>query len=174
MALQEPESMAECVYFTNRSIGDGSAIAWVPKEKCPKCKKAFMGKPKDEKTGRPKIRAKEYVCPECNHTIEAKEYEETLTMNVKYVCPKCKNKGEIQVPIFEPPNVSLIVRLKGSGGLRGYVYTTSLTIPNGFSYGNQNAYIKQTDPNKDRSRNIPINLDNSEFKEYLKNLNISQ
>ena len=84
------------------------------------------------------------------------------------------SNGEIEVPIFEPPTVSLIVRLKGSGGIRGYVYTTALTIPNGFTYGNQNAYIKQTDANEDRSKNIPINLDNSEFKEYLKNLNISQ
>ena len=57
-----------------------------------------MGKPKDEKTGKPKIRAKEYVCPECGHSEEKKEYEETLTAEIKYTCPKCGNEGEIEIP----------------------------------------------------------------------------
>ena len=98
MALKFPESATECVYFTRRNIGKGKAIAWVFKENCPKCKKALMGKPKDEKTGKIKIRAKEYVCPECGYTVEKGAYEDTLTVNVQYTCPKCSAEGEIQLP----------------------------------------------------------------------------
>ncbi len=96
--MREPESMDECVYHTIRNTGGNSIRAWVFKEKCPKCKKALMGKPKDEKTGKAKIRAKEYQCPECKHTEEREEYEDKLTCNVQYECGKCKHKGEIQVP----------------------------------------------------------------------------
>jgi len=49
MTLREPESMEECVYFTNRAIDNGHAKAWVFREKCPKCKKGMMSKPFDEK-----------------------------------------------------------------------------------------------------------------------------
>lgn len=97
MALKFPESADECVYFTRRTIGNGKATAWVFKEKCPKCGKALMGKPADEK-GHVKIRAKEYVCPKCNHTVEKKAYEESLAANVQYVCPSCGNSGEKQIP----------------------------------------------------------------------------
>lgn len=98
MSLTEPKSMDECVYFTNRSDEKGKVKAWVFKEKCPKCKKGLMGKPRDEKTGKPKIRAKEYVCPECNYKVEKEKYEDTLTINVKYTCDKCKNSDEISIP----------------------------------------------------------------------------
>ena len=37
--MKEPDSMEECIYFTNRNIGKGKIKAWVFKEKCPKCKK---------------------------------------------------------------------------------------------------------------------------------------
>ena len=57
-----------------------------------------MGKPRDPKTGAAKIRAKEYVCPECNHTVEKIEYEDTLTANIAYTCPHCKNQGETTTP----------------------------------------------------------------------------
>ena len=98
MELKEPESTDECVYFTRRQIGDsGNAMVWVFKQNCPKCDKALMGKPKDEK-GKVKIRAKEYVCPECGHTVEKKEYEESLTANAKYTCPSCGHQGAVQVP----------------------------------------------------------------------------
>jgi len=96
--MKEPESMNECVYFTRRKIGDGKAMAWVLKQDCPECGKAKMGKPVDEKTGKPKIRAKEYVCPECKHTVEKKEYEETLMCGINYTCPACKKDGSIEVP----------------------------------------------------------------------------
>lgn len=97
MALRFPDSMDECVYFTRRQLGDkGKAVAWVFKEKCPECGKAIMGKPKDEKTGKAKIRAKEYVCPECGHTVEKGAYEDTLTVSIQYTCPHCGNQGETQ------------------------------------------------------------------------------
>ncbi|MBI2507923.1 hypothetical protein HYV89_03140 [Candidatus Woesearchaeota archaeon] len=96
MSLKEPASMEECVYFTNRAVGTGKIKAWVFRENCPKCGKGVMGKPKDEKTGKPKIRAEEYACPECSHTIEKQEYEDTLTTNIKYTCPHCSHQGEAQ------------------------------------------------------------------------------
>ncbi len=98
MALKEPESMDECVYFTRRAADGGKAMAWVFREPCPACGKGLMGKPVDEKTGRPKVRAREYVCSECGHTVEKTEYEDTLTCNVKYTCQACRHEGEAQVP----------------------------------------------------------------------------
>jgi predicted RNA-binding Zn-ribbon protein involved in translation (DUF1610 family) len=95
--MREPERVDECVYFTRREIGDGKVIVWVFKEKCPACGKALMGKPRGAK-GRVKVKAKEYVCPDCGHTIGKKEYEETLTANVKYTCPHCKREGAVSVP----------------------------------------------------------------------------
>lgn len=94
MALKEPESMDDCIYFTKRTIGYGKAKAWVFKENCPKCKKALMGKPVEK--GKVKIRAKEYVCPNCSNSVEKKAYEESLTCNVQYVCPSCSYRGETQ------------------------------------------------------------------------------
>ncbi|HLF54635.1 MAG TPA: hypothetical protein VI612_02860 [Candidatus Nanoarchaeia archaeon] len=98
MALRQPESTDECVYFTRRAVDKGHVMCWVFKEKCPKCGKAMMGKPRDPKTGDVKIRAKEYVCPECKYTVEKGEYEDTLTANIAYTCPHCSNKGETQIP----------------------------------------------------------------------------
>lgn len=98
MALKYPESMDECVYFTSRAVDAGYVKCWVFREDCPKCKKAKMGKPRDEKTGAVKIRAKEYICPACNYTVEKAEYEDTLTANIAYTCPHCKAKGETQIP----------------------------------------------------------------------------
>lgn len=98
MALRQPESTDECVYFTRRAVDKGHVMCWVFKEKCPKCGKAMMGKPRDPKTGDVKIRAKEYVCPECKYTVEKGEYEDTLTANIAYTCPHCSHKGETQIP----------------------------------------------------------------------------
>lgn len=98
MTLKKPESVEECVYYTKRTIDKGSATAWVFKKKCEKCGKGLMGKPKDSKTGKPKIRAKEYVCEACGFTIPKQEYEETLTANIEYVCPHCSHSGEKQIP----------------------------------------------------------------------------
>lgn len=92
MALKIPDSMDELVYFTRRAIDSGKVMVWVKRQKCPKCKKALMGKPVEK--GKVKIRAKEYVCPECNHTVDKNEYEESLTAEVIYTCPSCKKAGE--------------------------------------------------------------------------------
>jgi len=98
MTLKEPESMDECVYFTNRFLdNEGYIKTWVFKELCPKCQKSLIGKPKDKKTGRAKIRANEYECPSCNYKEGKEEYEDKLTANIKYKCPYCKNEDEIQV-----------------------------------------------------------------------------
>ena len=43
---------------------------------------------------KPKIRAKEYICPECGHTEEKVAHEETCTMEVIYKCPGCGEEGE--------------------------------------------------------------------------------
>lgn len=98
MTIKEPESMEELIYFTNRSVGEGLAKVWVYRGKCPKCGKGLMGKPKDEKTGKVKIRAKEYVCPECGYTVSKEEYEPTLKAQAKYTCPQCKFEGEGEIP----------------------------------------------------------------------------
>ncbi len=94
-----PESMDDLVYMTRRAVGEkGKIIAWVYKQPCPECGKAKMGKPLDEKTGKPKIRSKEYECPECKHNVEKEAYEDTLECEIQYVCPKCAHEGEVAVP----------------------------------------------------------------------------
>lgn len=94
-----PQSMDECLYFTNRTLdNDGQLIAWVYRKECPKCKKDQMGKPVDKKTGRPKTRAKEYTCPACGFTEEKKEHEESLHLEAKYTCPECGKEGESSAP----------------------------------------------------------------------------
>jgi len=98
MSLKFPDSMEEVVYWTSRKIEEGSVKAWVFKEDCPECGKAKMGKPVNETTGKVKIRAKYYVCPECGHDIDKSEYEDTLTASISYTCPHCKHKGEAQIP----------------------------------------------------------------------------
>lgn len=115
MVEKKPESeedMENLVYFTRRKIDGGSAFAYVYRQKCPKCGKALMGKPRGDK-GEVKIRAKEYVCPECGHSVEKKAYEESLMANIIYECPKCKNKGEIQIP-FKRKKVKGVDALKFS------------------------------------------------------------
>lgn len=110
MGLEVPESMDDLVYFTNRTIGEGKAMCWVDKQDCPKCHKAKMGKPKDDK-GKVKIRANEYVCPACGYTAEKKKYEESLTASVIYVCPGCKKDGEAKVP-FVRKNIDGVKTLR--------------------------------------------------------------
>ena len=96
--VTEPESMDQLIYFTNRNVGEGHVMAWVYKGRCPKCKKGSMGKPKDEKTGKVKIRAKEYECDECGNIVPKEELEPTLEVEVKYTCPACKKSGETTTP----------------------------------------------------------------------------
>ena len=98
MTVRKPKSMDELLYFTNRDIGKGEATVWVFKEQCGKCGKALMGKPTDEKTGRVKVRAKEYVCPKCGYTEEKAAYEQKLLAHATYTCPACSKEGETTAP----------------------------------------------------------------------------
>ncbi len=109
MTLKKPTSMKELVYFTRRTLrgGKGSVMVWVFRENCPKCNKGLMGKPINEKTGKVKTRAKEYICPECGYTVEKQEYEDSLTANIKYTCPHCGFAGEKQIP-FKRKKVTII------------------------------------------------------------------
>src|SRR3989338_9169675 len=97
MALKQPNSMDELVYFTQRTIEPtGKTKVWVFKQMCPKCKKGLMGKPIAK--GKIKSRSTECICPACNYTVNAKEYEDTLTASIEYTCPKCNNIADIQIP----------------------------------------------------------------------------
>lgn len=103
--------MEELVYHTIRIMGDGQMRVWVYKQDCPKCGKAKMGKPADEKTGKVKIRAAEYVCPKCNYTVEKKAYEDTLEAEFKGQCPDCGKDIEGTLP-FKRKNVAGVSTLR--------------------------------------------------------------
>ncbi len=92
MALRLPQSMNECLYFTNREY----ILAWVYRKECPKCHKSKMGKPVEK--GKVKTRAKEYTCPSCGFTEELQQHEESLTLEAQYTCPKCHTQGESTTP----------------------------------------------------------------------------
>lgn len=94
MAIIEPESMEDILYFTNRTIDKGKVKAWVYKIECPKCHKVKIGKPLDKKTGKPKLRAKEYSCSNCDYTESKEEHENKLKLEIKYTCPYCGHSGE--------------------------------------------------------------------------------
>ena len=97
MALKIPDSMEECLYFTNRLLeNNGSVLAWVYRKTCPKCKQAVMGKPVVK--GKIKTRAEEYVCPACNYTEQKPDHEDSLTLEAKYTCPECGKEGESSAP----------------------------------------------------------------------------
>ena len=92
MALKKPQSMGECIYFTNRTIGSGKAMAWVFRKDCPKCK-GVMGKP-EKKGGKVDKKAGHYVCYSCGHTESNQEVEDSLAVNIEYKCPHCGNEAE--------------------------------------------------------------------------------
>ena len=93
MELKKPSSAEECVYFTNRTIGSGRAMAWVFRKTCPKCRKGIMGKPK-KKNGKIDKKADHYVCYECGYTESNEQVENSLIINVEYKCTYCGNEGE--------------------------------------------------------------------------------
>jgi len=93
MGLEMPSSMDECIYFTRRSLeNDGKIIAWARKVKCPECQKALMGKPVEK--GKIKIRASEYICPECGYKEGKPDHEQRLKVEVMYKCPFCGKESE--------------------------------------------------------------------------------
>lgn len=97
MALRIPNSMEECLYFTNRTLEPvGQVLAWVYRKKCPRCGKAQMGKPVEK--GKVKTRTNEYVCPACGYGEEKVEHEESLMIEARYTCPKCGKEGESIAP----------------------------------------------------------------------------
>lgn len=92
MKLTPPQSMEECIYFTNRALGDSPLIAWVYRKTCPTCKKAKMGKPVVK--GKVKTRAAEYTCQACGYAEEKEQHEESLMLEAMYTCPACGKEGE--------------------------------------------------------------------------------
>ena len=93
MALKKPNSAEECIYFTNRIIGSGKAIAWVFRKECPKCRKGIMGKPL-KKGGKPDKKSDHYACYSCNYQESNEQVENNLVINIEYKCPHCGNEGE--------------------------------------------------------------------------------
>lgn len=93
MPLKKPNSMDECVYFTNRTFDSGRATAWVFRKECPKCRKGIMGKPM-KKGGKVDKKADCYVCYSCNYSESNEQVENNLALNVEYKCPHCGNEGE--------------------------------------------------------------------------------
>jgi hypothetical protein len=108
--LKKPQSMDECVYFTNRTASDGRIMAWVFRKECPKCR-GIMGKPKKPtkdkvllsiknpteflaKGGKVEKKADTYVCYSCGYSESNQVVEDSLTVNVEYKCPHCGNEGE--------------------------------------------------------------------------------
>lgn len=93
MALREPESAEEVVYFTNRTLeGGGKVKAWAYRVYCPDCEKALMGKPVEK--GKIKRRAKYFICPDCGYYEDNKDHEKKLVVEVIYTCPHCSHEGE--------------------------------------------------------------------------------
>ena len=93
MGLKKPNSMDDCLYFTNRSIGGGFAIAWAYRPDCPKCKKPTMGKP-IKKNGKVNKKADCFECHVCKHNMSNEEVDSLAKLEVQYKCPHCGNEGE--------------------------------------------------------------------------------
>jgi predicted RNA-binding Zn-ribbon protein involved in translation (DUF1610 family) len=97
MALIQPTSTNDLLYFSNRLDGNQRIKAWVYKKTCPQCGKAKMGKPVDEKKGKVKIRATEYICPGCGYAEDKKSHEESCTLEAVYTCGSCGKSGEATI-----------------------------------------------------------------------------
>ena len=80
MPLKKPNSMDECHYFTNRTVGEGRIMAWVFRKQCPKCKKGIMGKPL-KKNGKIDRKSPEDACLKCGFRMPAEEAENGLSVN---------------------------------------------------------------------------------------------
>lgn len=97
--VQLPKSVEEVYYFTFRKFPEGGQIkAWAYKVPCTKCGEGVLAKPKDEKTGKVKIRSKEFVCNKCGFEADKDETEATAKLEAIYTCPHCKKDGESSAP----------------------------------------------------------------------------
>jgi len=95
MEIKKPESMEQCLYFTNRTLdNEGYAVAWVYRPICSKCSKGRMGKPL-KKDGKPLKKAEFYECPKCKHQVPNEELESQLRVEIEYKCPHCSNESMI-------------------------------------------------------------------------------
>jgi len=93
--VKEPESMDDLLYFTRRKLdNDGWVHAWVWRPKSPAGNP--MGKEKDSKTGRPKVRSKMLVDPKTGYEISIDDVN--LQVEIKYKSPHDGSEGETTVP----------------------------------------------------------------------------
>ena len=90
--IMRPKSIEECLYFTNRAIGNGKAVAWVLRKQCVKCNQGHMIKPL--KRGKPDKKAEFYICNKCSYQESNNDVESNLIMNVEYKCPYCDNESQ--------------------------------------------------------------------------------
>ncbi|MFT4310176.1 MAG: hypothetical protein ACMXYC_00940 [Candidatus Woesearchaeota archaeon] len=96
MTLQEPKSMDDVFYFTNRTLENGGWLkAWVYKPASPKGK-GVLSLPKT-KTGKPDKKATVYV-DEAGNEYDRKETDATLFVEVKYKSPYTQKEGEAKTP----------------------------------------------------------------------------
>lgn len=91
--LKKPESMEECIYFTNRTFDTGRAMAWVYKKKCTKCNDGVMIKPL-KKNGKPDKKSLIFVCDKCNIEESNEDVEKDLKLEVDFRCPHCQFEGQ--------------------------------------------------------------------------------
>lgn len=95
--MELPESMDDCLYFTNRTLeNNGWVKAWVRRPPAPSGK-GLLGKPKDSKTGRPKLRSTFYVDDEGNE-YDMQEINKQLFVEILYKSPYTGEEGEAKVP----------------------------------------------------------------------------
>ena len=95
MEIKKPNSMDECLYFTNRSIKDGFATAWVYRPLCESCNKGRMGKP-IKKNGKPDKKSPMYECAEC----KAQVTNEVMDAEYSLVMPQARNRMIVSKGLF--------------------------------------------------------------------------
>ena len=111
MELKKPTSMEDCIYFTNRTIDSGRAMAWVFRKECPKCKNDVLKKP-STKSGKPDKKSPIYGCKSCRYEEKNEDTEKDLVLNIEYKCPHCGNEGETTTDY----------RRKSFQGIQSYVF----------------------------------------------------
>ncbi len=93
MGIEEPESMENLMYVTNRRLGDGKIMAWTYRVDCPECDEEYLTKP-SKKTGKgPNTRAKKYTCDNCGFEMPEEDVRDAAVLQAKYTCPHCGEKG---------------------------------------------------------------------------------